>query len=246
MQKGVRKAAQRQADSVKQMEVDQAAVKKALEAEGMELADDDEFEESKQETKEAKEDPPWAAPPRYTLAQRLTSGTRRTVRQHWRHYPNLLKPQIGPVLADSPGRRNANEVMQGTAWERVDPNGTPYKDDPKNSFEWCHLIADSLGGKTENPNLVAASFGCNTEMNVIERRLKARTELSLEVKAYCSRKDIAEYIEYVVKYGTNADVFRRWIDGQNKAFTKEDQAALELLVDKWIADMGLQKSMDTL
>jgi hypothetical protein len=244
MQKAVRQAAQRQADSVKQMEDDQAAVKKTLEAEGMELSDDDEFEDSKQETKEAKDDPAWAPPPKYTIDQRLTSGPRRTYRQKFSHNLNLLKTNSGDVLADSPGRGNANGVMGGTAWQRVDPNGTPYKDDPKNSFDWCHLIADSLGGKTEVVNLVAASYGCNTEMSVIERRLKARTELSLEVKAYCSRKDIAEYIEYVVRYGTNAKVFRRWIDGTNKAFTKLDQLDLELLVDKWIADMGLQK-MDT-
>jgi hypothetical protein len=235
-------AAETWAESAKKLELNQEALEKALEAAGvsrMDLKKDIKGGESKED------DPDWAPPPTYTIAQRLTTGTAcRTCRQQYPNCPNDLLKSRSLNIESPAARDNQNKIMGGSAWKHVDPKGTPFSEDRFNSFEWCHLIAASLGGPTVKDNLVAASFACNTEMNVIERCLQGRTELRLVVRAHCARKDVAEMIEYQVVYKNQSSPFIRWIDGTNTAFTKHDLDQLETLVQKWLKDMNVPKRME--
>jgi hypothetical protein len=148
-------------------------------------------------------------------------------------YRKTASNQIGP----SPGRGNQNTVMGGSAWQHV--GGPDYAVNPKVSFEWCHLIADSLGGPTVATNLVAASYGCNTEMNVIEHRIQGRTELSVEVIAHCNASDNAEMIVYTVRYPLHLPIFTRNIDGKNQDFTQQDHDDLVGALNDWFRAVGL-------
>jgi len=98
--------------------------------------------------------------------------------------------------------------------------GMRYTVDKKRSLEWCHLIADSLGGPTHADNLVAASYGANTFMMTIEEQLNAKSTLNVQVTVTCSGDHVAEFIYYTVKKG-NAS--RMWIiDGRNDNFCWAD------------------------
>jgi hypothetical protein len=200
---------------------------------------EDEFEE---------EDDAWAPPPQYSIGMRLTSGTRRACRGV---YPNQLiyiKAAAKTRIAPSPGRGNQNGVMGkhilglgggDLSAQSHAGRGSLYTVDKFTSLEWCHLIADSLGGPTTPANLVAASFGCNTEMNVIEHRLQGRTELDVQVTAECNANHIAEMITYNIYYGTKLPIFTRKIDAYNDHFTKEDMDDLEVLLKTWFKQVGL-------
>jgi hypothetical protein len=200
-----------------------------LEDEGALIESDDE---------EMEDDEPWAPSPAYNIGMRLTNGLRRACRAVYPQNNVYLKTQNGRI-GPSPGRANQNTVMGIEAWRHVDSNGTPYANNPKNSFEWCHLIADSLGGGTVAGNLVAASYGCNTEMNVIEHRIMGRTELALTVAAHCNREHVAEMIVYTVSHNNRNPVFQRMIDGTNQNFTQQDADDLIAELNNWFRTMGL-------
>lgn len=113
-----------------------------------------------------------------------------------------------------------------TAWAHA---GYPeYKADPKASAEWCHLLADSLGGPTESGNLVAASYSANTYMAAIESQVaNARGAFEIKIEAYGLSPHIAELIIYRVRATAGpvdgpvkSDVFH--IDGRCTAFSAGD------------------------
>jgi len=49
-------------------------------------------------------------------------------------------------------------------------------------FEWCHLIADSLGGPTAQDNLFCGTYYANTAMLCIESLLRGKTHLEIQVE----------------------------------------------------------------
>ncbi|MDX1546458.1 MAG: hypothetical protein R3247_05700 [Rhodothermales bacterium] len=113
-----------------------------------------------------------------------------------------------------------------TAWAHA---GYPeYKDDPKASAEWCHLLADSLGGPTESGNLVAASYSANTYMAAIESQVaNARGAFEIKIEAYGLSPHVAELIIYRVRATAGpvdgpvkSDEF--WIDGRCTGFSAGD------------------------
>ncbi|NYZ13295.1 hypothetical protein HL658_12100 [Azospirillum sp. RWY-5-1] len=104
--------------------------------------------------------------------------------------------------------------------------------DPKQKPEWCHLIADSLGGPTAADNLVAASYGANTYMAVIEALLKGHTALRVTVKAYCSADHFAELIVYKIDYNHHSISFD--IDGRNYNFTIDDMKDVQDKLNAWL------------
>lgn len=106
-------------------------------------------------------------------------------------------------------------------WNLKPPQfGQPYLTNKKRSLEWCHLVADSLGGPTQADNLVAASYGANTFMMTIEEKLNARTNLAIQITADCGKDHVAEFIYYTVKKGTAS---KTWIiDARNDNFGRAD------------------------
>ncbi len=90
--------------------------------------------------------------------------------------------------------------------------------------EWCHLRASCLGGLSLRGNLVAASHACNTYMMVIETFLKHRTDLSLEVVAYCNDAacSVAEAIRYNVYNAAGVLAFTVLIDAVTPGFNRKD------------------------
>jgi hypothetical protein len=106
-------------------------------------------------------------------------------------------------------------------WGSVSPaRGMPYNKNKYCSLEWCHLVADSLGGPTTSDNLVAASYAANTFMMTIEEKLNAKSTLSIQVKADCSTDHVAEFIYYTVNKGNSNKTWT--IDARNDYFTKAD------------------------
>lgn len=103
--------------------------------------------------------------------------------------------------------------------------GRAYTAFPKLSLEWCHLVADSLGGPTVGANLVAASYAANTCMLAIEQQLHARTTLHVEVTVYCSSENVAEFLDYKI-IRPNAAHLTITIDARNDCFTRADYATV--------------------
>lgn len=97
--------------------------------------------------------------------------------------------------------------------------------------EWNHLIADCLGGATEERNLVAASAACNSYMLSIESCLRGKGHISLTVKAHCSEADVAEWIEYQIT--NKGKTLVKYIDARNHYFTRKDGEALRKEVLKF-------------
>ena len=110
-------------------------------------------------------------------------------------------------------------------WGGVSPaRGMPYTKNKYCSLEWCHLIADSLGGPTMCDNLVAASYAANTYMMTIEEKLNAQSNLSIQIKAECSRDHVAEFIYYTVIKGNSQNTWT--IDARNDYFTMANYEAV--------------------
>ena len=198
---------------------------------GMDVEDDDEE---------------YAPPPRFNPRMRLTHGSqRRTFRNLIFHDSTCMKSsgkvQIKPTL----GRQDANTA--GTMGHAINGGGTlsawhhggwpDYSTDRTKSAEWCHLVADCLGGPTIHQNLVAASFSCNTEMLGIENLLMGKTRFKVQVQALCLVPHVAERIIYTV-YAKNGDGWQRKIDGKNKHFTAADLDDLRDEVKDWLSSHG--------
>jgi hypothetical protein len=111
--------------------------------------------------------------------------------------------------------------------------GAPYTTDKFRSLEWCHLVADSLGGATAGNNLVAASFGANTHMLAIESCLHARTDVTIRVTAHCSHENCAEFIVYeIINRSTKALAIG--IDARNDLFPSSAYEAIRQEVNAHI------------
>jgi hypothetical protein len=185
----------------------------------------------------------WLLPPAFNPKMRLTKGgSRRTCRVVWPQDATLRKSQPGCRVGDAHHRKegNASPIMglaingKGllSAWEHA---GRPnYALDKTKSSEWCHLWADCLGGPTIAANLVSASYCANTEMLVIEHKLKGKAQYSITVVADCATAHVAEMIHYTITH-RKSSASRTWmIDGRNDAFTREDMTALERDLKTWM------------
>lgn len=178
------------------------------------------------------DDDEYAPPARFNPNMRLTKGSQRKVLRSLYAYDTTLTKVVGRIQVTSSHTRsmsstNQNAVMgllilgKGTlsAWQHA--GRTDYLKDRYKSAEWCHLVADCLGGPTSPTNLVAASFAANTEMMAIENLLMGRTAFQVRVEARCDTAHVAERILYNV-YCKKSHHWLWEIDGQNDYFTKAD------------------------
>lgn len=178
------------------------------------------------------DDDEYAPPARFNPKLRLTRGSRKTLRSQYSHDTTLTKVvgrmQITSSHTRSISSTNQNAVMGSlivgtgktlSAWRHA--GRTDYLKDRYKSAEWCHLVADCLGGPTSHTNLVAASFAANTEMMAIENLLMGKTAFQVRVEARCQTAHVAERILYYV-YCKKSHHWLWEIDGRNDDFTQED------------------------
>lgn len=179
------------------------------------------------------DDPDYEPPARsFNVDMRLTNGARMSCRAlkdviYDARFDKVQEEDIGAVQ-HRPVSTNAamgtHICGKGTVSARkVSKRGAVYHPGGKGHDEWCHLLADSLGGPTAADNLVAGSYGANTHMAVLENLLKGRTDLRVRVTAHCSADHVAEMIHYEVAFRVDPlKSVEFWMDATNFDFTKED------------------------
>lgn len=132
------------------------------------------------------------------------------------------------TISNSTGRKSTKVAMGMSAWEYALKNGAPnagkYRLGGQEHYEWCHLVADSLGGPTDKTNLVAGHYAVNTFMLAIEQVLNNRQAKDLKVKvtAYCKIDYIADFIHYQVFNLLDKLLFELIIDGHISQFSEVD------------------------
>lgn len=205
-----------------------------------------EIEQSKEEKKDdlaakkAEEtDPEFEPAKNFNPAMRYTTGSYSGRARNLTLYdPNHEKDSKLTQVAGAANRPVATSVAMAAAlkatigsrpqisayswvnWNKLVKRGKPFKTSPKESFEWCHLVADCLGGPTDVSNLVAASYCANTFMLVIEQKLQSKTDLKVQVVVDCSEPHVAEFIRYTVHKGNKS---KEWvIDARAIEFSASD------------------------
>lgn len=110
--------------------------------------------------------------------------------------------------------RSANEYL---IWYHTDPNFTHNK-----PWEWCHLLAHSMGGADNPTNIVAARKGNNSEQLAIESALQMyRMEqlFEMQISAACvdaaDGVSIGDVIRYDVRCTLGGDHFLIYLDCKN-------------------------------
>ncbi len=124
-------------------------------------------------------------------------------------------------------------------------------------FEWCHLIADSLGGQTAAANLFCGTFHVNTAMLCIENVLRGRTEAEVQVEVDVrAGSHVGERVVYRVRRKASATAaasssapssasatFERVLDGLATGCTKEHGRNLAGEIRAWVkAHLGPRTS----
>jgi hypothetical protein len=138
---------------------------------------------------------------------------------------------------DGERTKSTATAMGRPAWDLAKKKGAVnakrYSLGSKNYYEWCHLLADTLGGACDSKNLVAAHYAVNTYMLSIESHLKAK-DYKVNVTAYCKHTDIADYIDYQIWTSPTKSVTVR-IDGHITKYNALDHSAtINLLKSKGI------------
>jgi hypothetical protein len=106
-------------------------------------------------------------------------------------------------------------------------------------FEWCHLIADSLGGPTNANNLFCGTYHANTAMLCIEKVLRGKTHLEVKIDVTIRAKtELGLIINYQVRNPRSSNIFSKRIDGLATGCTKSDGTKLSGEVRKWVGRYG--------
>ena len=78
------------------------------------------------------------------------------------------------------------------------------------SWEWCHLLANSMGGRDDETNIVAAVSDISTEQLAIENALqmyRCENVFKMEIAAGCLDMAKGKYLGNVIKYKISSDYF---------------------------------------
>lgn len=187
-------------------------------------------------------------PPRpYNIGMRLTPADHIP-----RHQVDLeTRPDAGfrkrmtQKVGSSPKRDNAATIMgralgystKCEAWRHA--GAVAYTTNKFSSYEWCHLIADSLGGVTAENNLVAASFSANTHMGALEMLLKGQSSLLLQVTANCQLEHLAISIEYTIRCPAKNKRYSVLIDGTVGNFSEVDVLREQGKLRAWLKECDI-------
>lgn len=85
---------------------------------------------------------------------------------------------------------------------------------PQIGYEWCHLVAHSMGGAGGPTNIVAGRASNNTEQLIIENMLsmyRSEKAIKIKVKALVEGNNRGIYLGNIIRY-------RVYIDGNTKDF----------------------------
>jgi hypothetical protein len=202
------------------------------------------WEDSDEEEIDEEDDDEYLLPKNYNPDMRYTKGTRS-------YKPDLnlklTKSKSWTRVGNSGTRLDATKIMGCSARETAG-RGESHKKNPHKGCEWCHLIADSLGGATTMDNLVASSYAANTAMCVIEKAIedyKNKFIFEICVEAYGTKDHVADWILYKIRVcgGSNsgkkkvkreAGMLEFKIDGKNDEFSKEDATAFRDTFTNWL------------
>lgn len=202
-----------------------------------------ELKEEKKASRARDVDPPYAPPPAFSPAMRLTPGPKRCeCRTVYTDVLAHMKTTTRISIAASNRRLIAGDTASimgaaingGTRLSAAAHAGRPdHQTNKYVSSEWCHLQGDCLGGHLLAGNLVSASFAANTEMLAIEHAIMGHTEFEIEVVARCSAPHVAQMIIYTVYAGHTAN-WTRNIDACNDHFTKEDLDTVQQSISEFV------------
>lgn len=211
-------------------------------------SDSDDSDSSAEEEDDLDEDPNYAETrTQFHINMRYTAGERRPFPPDPRGIVgaalNEGKSIAGVRIGDPAGRLSARGVM-GMSARACSGRGQPFKRDPKKSEEWCHVLADSLGGQSIPANFVAASYCANTEMCAMEVCLKGQTAFRVSVAVWTSAEHVAEAFYYRI-HGPH-HTFRRLIDARNNRFTRLDGDALQGALLRWLANPDREVAAENL
>lgn len=155
-----------------------------------------------------------------------------------------------PVGASTGGGRNTNAQFGGESADvhgrRLEPRHQGQPTATGKAFEWCHMIADSLGGPTSQANLFCGTFHANTAMLCIESVLRGRTDFEVQVEVEQRAGTVlGERITYRIRRARKGgepkrvrSTFEQVIDGLATGCTKLDGEALSGEVRKWLREHG--------
>ena len=182
----------------------------------------------------------------YNIRMRTTSKT-YSYRASFTYDSSCVLQYHGDIRATA-GRLALNSVM-GRYLGIPSPSNLPawqhagtvrYSVNKAQSSEWCHLVADSLGGPSVPQNLVAASYSANTYMAALEVLLKGQTDLAVEVKVRCSQPHVAEYIYYRILHRKRAKLYQVEIDGRADGFSDADLDRVQVALQSWLSGVGIK------
>jgi hypothetical protein len=177
--------------------------------------------------------------PEFSIDMRYSAGgsfvMMRSVTQ-----PTIRKtiPWIG--ITAPAGRGNTNAQFGGqsaTDHARQSIPGT------REEYEWCHLVADSLGGPTDAANLFCGSYHANTAMLCIENMIRGKTHLEVQIEVDVrTGTNLGERVVYRIRKKRvhtaqqlqTAD-FTETIDALASGCTSVDGAALSGRVRTWLS-----------
>ena len=137
------------------------------------------------------------------------------------------------------GQSAANHFL---ANQTLIPAITLWKSPTGVNFEWCHIIADSLGGPTVAANLFCGTFHCNTAMLCIENILRGKTHLEVQIAVeICTTTYIGLLVTYRVRKKKSGQdkkrlnaVFEKQIDALATGCTAQDGTELSGDLKKWL------------
>lgn len=181
----------------------------------------------------------------YNLRMRLTPG-HYAARHNYGYDASCVLRQQRDVLATA-GRLNLNLVMGRAlgaprpfnlpAWKHA--GTTKHSVDKYASSEWCHLVADSLGGPSVPLNVAAASYSANTYMAAMEVMLKGQASLTLEVTFRCSAPHVGEWIFYRITHRPSGQFTLVEIDARAGGFSATDLTNVQTALRAWLAARGI-------
>ena len=96
---------------------------------------------------------------------------------------------------------NARSATNYAIWVDGTTPGSPV--DSTKRYEWCHLLAHSMGGADDETNIVAAVKGNNTEQLAIESALqmyRCENAFSMRVTAACLDGGNGQHMGNVIRY----------------------------------------------
>lgn len=182
----------------------------------------------------------------YNIRMRLTRNA-YNARVNYNYDAGCVLTMRRGILGTA-GRLNLNEVMgryigpptpvNYPAWRHV--GSTRYSINKFASSEWCHLVADSLGGPSTPPNLVAASFSANTYMAAIEALLQGQSALTLDITVRCSAAHLGEWIFYRIVHNASGHTYDVHIDARADFFSVSDLDTVQSSLQTWLAAHGIK------